>query len=204
VLTMEYLDGQHVDAFLASNPSQARRDAFGEKMYLAAFRLYYRARMNYADPHPGNYLFRDDGTLGLIDFGCVRRFDDAEMRLILDGEEAFDGGRTALRAFLERFCDLTPEQARDEERLAVLEESFRWFTEPLLVRPFDFGDARHLQLGFDVLARMVRQRYTQAHPLQIYLTRAVVGLRAMLYRLQARVDVHALHQQELAAVDRTS
>ncbi|HEV3484175.1 MAG TPA: hypothetical protein VG106_02130 [Vicinamibacterales bacterium] len=74
----------------------------------------------------------------------------------------------------------------------------------LLVRPFDFGNAVHLQRGFEVLARMIRRRYTQSHPLQIYLTRAVLGLRAMLYRLQARVDVKALHEQELAAADWTS
>jgi len=26
----------------------------------------------HADPNPGNYLFREDGKLGLIDFGCVK------------------------------------------------------------------------------------------------------------------------------------
>ena len=27
----------------------------------------------HADPHWGNYLFGDDGTIGLVDFGCVKR-----------------------------------------------------------------------------------------------------------------------------------
>ena len=27
----------------------------------------------HADPHWGNYLFNDDGTIGLVDFGCVKR-----------------------------------------------------------------------------------------------------------------------------------
>ena len=27
-----------------------------------------------ADPHPGNYLFHDDGSVSFLDFGCVKRF----------------------------------------------------------------------------------------------------------------------------------
>ncbi|MGA9874844.1 MAG: AarF/UbiB family protein, partial [Solirubrobacteraceae bacterium] len=27
-----------------------------------------------ADPHPGNYLFHDDGSVSFFDFGCVKRF----------------------------------------------------------------------------------------------------------------------------------
>src|SRR5215467_6046655 len=69
VLTMEYIPGLLLNDFLATNPSQERRNQFGAKMYLASLRMYY-AGMNYADPHSGNYLFTGD-RLGLIDFGCV-------------------------------------------------------------------------------------------------------------------------------------
>jgi predicted unusual protein kinase regulating ubiquinone biosynthesis (AarF/ABC1/UbiB family) len=78
VLTMEYVDGVHIHAYLAENPSQESRDDFGAKIYLASARLFYAGRLLYADPHPGNYLFRADGRLGLIDFGCVRPYDDEE------------------------------------------------------------------------------------------------------------------------------
>ena len=26
----------------------------------------------HADPHPGNFLFAPDGTVGVLDFGCTR------------------------------------------------------------------------------------------------------------------------------------
>jgi predicted unusual protein kinase regulating ubiquinone biosynthesis (AarF/ABC1/UbiB family) len=198
VLAMEHLDGRHVDAFLASSPSQVTRDAFGAKVYLATLRLYYRARMNYSDPHPGNYLMMDDGTLGVLDFGCVRLFQEDEVRLLAASERAFHGGREELRAFYAAFCSLTPDQLRDEERMNLLEQWYRWLVEPLLVRPFDFSDATHLKLGFDLLARLLRGRYTQSHPVQLYVTRTILGLRAMLYRLGARVDVRAIHERELS------
>ena len=198
VLVTELLDGQHVDDFLASHPSQEARDAIGRRIYLAAFRLYYQ-RMNYADPHPGNYLMLDDGRLGLIDFGCVRTFDDDDVALLAETELAFTNGRDALRAMMVRFCGLTPEQARDEERMAIYEEWYRWTTEPLLHDTFDFSDPTHLRLGISILSRTARGRYTESHPLQVYIGRAILGVRAMMYRLGARVDVRALHDAEWAA-----
>jgi predicted unusual protein kinase regulating ubiquinone biosynthesis (AarF/ABC1/UbiB family) len=30
----------------------------------------------HADPHPGNFLMRADGTLGIIDFGCVKEIPE--------------------------------------------------------------------------------------------------------------------------------
>ena len=63
----------HLPEYLATNPTQASRNAFGTKLFIAWNRTYY-AFMPYADPHPGNYLFLNDGRLGLIDFGCVQHY----------------------------------------------------------------------------------------------------------------------------------
>jgi predicted unusual protein kinase regulating ubiquinone biosynthesis (AarF/ABC1/UbiB family) len=81
VLTTDYLEGLHLPEYLATNPTQASRNAFGTKMYVAWFRMYF-AFMTHGDPHPGNYLFLGDGRLGLLDFGCVRYYN-AEEREIL-------------------------------------------------------------------------------------------------------------------------
>jgi aarF domain-containing kinase len=69
VLTMEFLPGLHLREFLATNPIQAVRNAFGAKIYRTW--AMYNAGFNYADPQSGNYLFMDDGQLGLLDFGCI-------------------------------------------------------------------------------------------------------------------------------------
>ncbi len=36
------------------------------------FYQLFRVQALHADPHPGNYLFNDDGTIGLVDYGCVK------------------------------------------------------------------------------------------------------------------------------------
>ena len=75
VLTMDRLDGLHVDDFVREGSREAIERAgqtLGELHYLQTFKL----RVLHADPHPGNYLFEPDGRIGLLDFGCIKRFDE--------------------------------------------------------------------------------------------------------------------------------
>jgi predicted unusual protein kinase regulating ubiquinone biosynthesis (AarF/ABC1/UbiB family) len=197
VLTMEYIEGRHLDSWLATEPSQEQRDAFGTKMYTISFRTYYSGRCDYADPHPGNYLFLGDGRLALLDFGCVPRYADDDWALLSEMDAAFYRDRDAMRTSLMRYCDLSPEELRDESRMSLLEESFRWAIEPLLHRPFDFGDPEHMRRGIDIMARAIAGRYTRSHPKQIYLSRTLFGLRSLLHKMKARVDVRGVRAREL-------
>jgi predicted unusual protein kinase regulating ubiquinone biosynthesis (AarF/ABC1/UbiB family) len=61
VLVTDLLRGQHLEAFLADAPTQARRDERGRQIMTVAFRLFYGANLVYTDPHPGNFLFLPDG-----------------------------------------------------------------------------------------------------------------------------------------------
>ena len=74
VLTMDELPGRHLDAFLVDATHEARQRA-GNTLADLYYRQVFTLRMLHADPHPGNYLFEPDGRVGLVDFGCVKRFD---------------------------------------------------------------------------------------------------------------------------------
>ena len=68
VLTTEYCAGTHLDNWLANEPSQALRDQVGQRLYDLFIHSVLKLRRLHADPNPGNYLFRDDGSIALIDF----------------------------------------------------------------------------------------------------------------------------------------
>jgi len=75
VLTLEHLDGQHPEAWLAGQPSQTARDAIGQLLWDSFMDMLRLGRIQ-ADPHPGNYLVLPHGAqagalprLGLLDFG---------------------------------------------------------------------------------------------------------------------------------------
>jgi hypothetical protein len=68
--------------------------------------------------------------------------------------------------------------------------------------PFDFGDEGHYQRGLDMIAGMIRKRTTRSNPMYVYFERSVFGLKALLLRLRAQVDVREIIRRERPAMDR--
>jgi predicted unusual protein kinase regulating ubiquinone biosynthesis (AarF/ABC1/UbiB family) len=70
VLTTELAEGLSLEQ--AMKQSEAERRAWAETMWRFVFRGNLVLGMFNADPHPGNYLFRPDGSVTFLDFGCVQ------------------------------------------------------------------------------------------------------------------------------------
>lgn len=72
VLTQELVSGKSWRTAL--DCEQQLRDDWAEAIYRFTYATNLRFCMFNADPHPGNYLFHDDGSVSFLDFGCVKRF----------------------------------------------------------------------------------------------------------------------------------
>jgi len=72
VLTMDWMKGMHLKDFLNTNPSQQVRDQIGQALWdFYSFQIHTLKQVH-ADPHPGNFLMNENGTVGIIDFGCIK------------------------------------------------------------------------------------------------------------------------------------
>jgi aarF domain-containing kinase len=194
ILTTDYIPGVHLEAFLRSKPTQAVRNSVATKIYIAWARMY-NANMNYADPHSGNYLFMADGRLALLDFGCVQQFGKEETELLKMAERIADEPEI-LKAMLRR-CGMTEKQLSNADLVGLMRESCNWVLEPIRAnKPFDFSDENHLKRGIEIFARIVLKRYTRSHPMFVYWNRSVIGIRALMYQLRARVNVYEVFAKE--------
>jgi hypothetical protein len=201
ILTTDFLAGSHIGDFLATEPAPEVRNEFGTRIYRVHFRMAF-AHRSYADPHAGNYIFMNDGRLGLVDFGCVQNFNAEERELMKLSEELIDSPRT-LPNFLRRACRFDEKDLANDDYVAAMERSLDWFTDLFRgPQPFDFGDPQRLRSGVENHAYLVRRRYTKSHPMFVYQMRSGYGLAAVLYRLKARVDMFELGRQELEERDR--
>jgi predicted unusual protein kinase regulating ubiquinone biosynthesis (AarF/ABC1/UbiB family) len=70
VLTMTYLDG--LDWAAAQHADQDLKNTWAEVIARFVTGSYRHANLFHADPHPGNYRFGEDGSVGFVDFGCVK------------------------------------------------------------------------------------------------------------------------------------
>lgn len=198
ILTMDYVEGVHIDQYLARNPSQTQRNQAAIKLIRAWYRLMYAGRMLYIDYHPGNFIFMNDGSLGLIDFGCIVPLDDELWDLMRKTDRPLTTGRKEDRIQAMKdwmgLTDETSEQMQLYERFA----KWNWLARET-EGPFDFGDEADFREGVDLFAEMVRKRYSRGHRVTATIARGNFGWRSLLYRLQAVLEVRPLAEEEILA-----
>ena len=197
VLTMDLVGGVHLDQYLARQPSQAERNEAGTKMVKAWYRLMYAGRMLYNDFHPGNFLFLDDGRLGLIDFGYIMRLDDELWEMFRKMDRPLTTGLREDRiTAMKDWSGLTDEQS---DQMRLYEEFAEWSWCARAEGSFDFGDEADFRRGVELFTEMVRKRYSRGHRTTPTIARGTFGWRSLLYRLKANIDFRPLVESEILA-----
>jgi predicted unusual protein kinase regulating ubiquinone biosynthesis (AarF/ABC1/UbiB family) len=82
LLTMTWLDGSPLMACKAW-PLE-KRNKVAHNMFRAWYVPFYFFGIIHGDPHLGNYTVRPDGSINLLDFGCIRVFHPRFVRGVID------------------------------------------------------------------------------------------------------------------------
>jgi aarF domain-containing kinase len=199
LLTMDFLPGQTIDEFLARDPSQDERNHVARLILRAWYRMLYGGRLFYADIHPGNFLLLDDGRLGLIDFGFMLELDDGAWEQFRKIDRPQTTGRRDDRLTAMKEHNLISDDPADEERLRLIEQLCDWFWKCRYCRgEFDFGQEAEFRRGVELMVQIGRKRYTRGRPYQLVISKQTFGIRSILYRLKARLDVKPLAEADIA------
>jgi aarF domain-containing kinase len=198
VLTMEMIPGVHLEQYLATNPSQEQRNEAALKLIRSWYRMMYTGRMLYNDFHPGNFLFLEDGRIGVIDFGYMLELDDElwELMRIID-RPLTTGNREDRIAAMKAWSGLTDETS-DQMRLYEEFADWNWCARSDGTS-YDFGIEEDFRRGVDLFIEMVRKRYSRGHRTTQTIARGNFGWRSLLYRLRAQIDVRPLAEVEVRA-----
>ena len=73
LITMEWLRGKNLLDF--KNRTLKERNIIAKNMILSWYLPFYKFGIIHGDPHLGNYTVREDLSINLFDFGCMRFFD---------------------------------------------------------------------------------------------------------------------------------
>lgn len=202
VLTMEYIEGRNFDEFLDSHPSQDLRNQFGARILRASLRLYCTRRLLYSDFNPGNLLFCDDGRLGWIDFGGLRRFNDKEWALLHRAHLAMcSSDPDVIRDYVQFSLMYSDEEMRSKAKVVELvTEWVDYYWQPMRTNgPFDYGDPGYLDRGMQLWRRAAEARALRQRSMFVFLHRCNFELLALLHRLGAQVDCRRIYDEEIEA-----
>ena len=200
VLTMERLDGVHLNEFMATEPSDEVRNEFAAKILRSGYRLTYTGRVMYADLHPGNFLFMDDGRLGLLDFGVVVPIEGEFWELLHRMDKGFSTGVQADRINAIKEWSWIDDDPADVEPLRLLEQFSDWtWRSRYTSGEFDFSNEAEFKHGMDLFLKILRTRFARGRSQALSINRMNFGLLSLLYRLKAKVAVLPIAEHEVRA-----
>jgi predicted unusual protein kinase regulating ubiquinone biosynthesis (AarF/ABC1/UbiB family) len=201
VLTMQYLPGQTLKAFLASKADNAERLRVSGLLIRAIHGSFLVDGTVHADPHPGNFLVMPDGRLGVLDFGSVKRFSRG----------FFQGHRDVFHLVLHqqpvdvlalvRRVGFTVDLPDDEAR-PLLEQLIHIAGRALRTDDYDYAHDTMAPDSRKLVARHAAQFLRMRPPAEgVMFIRAFGGLQQNLRVLGARGDFRPFYRSLLPLLD---
>jgi predicted unusual protein kinase regulating ubiquinone biosynthesis (AarF/ABC1/UbiB family) len=199
VLTSELVRAHDFAYAVACEPE--RRAHYASVLWRFVFRSILVEGVFNADPHPGNYLFHEDGRVTFLDFGSVQVIEPQFLQAARDMHRAsIANDEAAFRVAAARACQ-TRAGAYETDLLSYLWRCM----EPLKHSPY------HMQRSYvaDVvkstqeLKRHLFSKQSNVTPPPTgvaLLNRLQFGFYSVLARLDAVVDYAALQRELLASV----
>lgn len=197
VLTTELATGRSFDE--AMTATEPERRAWAETLWRFVFRGNLVLGYFNADPHPGNYLFGDDGVVTFLDFGCCEEFHPSH-RGAARGMHLAAVARDD-RAFAANARELLETRPGKYEDWAVA-YSRRCF-EPLFASPFRMTRdyAADLVAGARDVRKLVQSKdanVTRLPPGMVLINRLQFGFYSVLARLDVEVDYARVESEFLS------
>ena len=181
VLSTDFLEGHSLDSWIETVPTQQERDRVAAILYEQFFFSLFQLRCLHADPNPGNFIVQPDGSVGLIDFGCVKRFTPEFIdlykqtsRTMVDGDkEAYFRDMKTLNVLKATI----PEKITDDI-FELFSRMKQWYCQIYSSDAFDFGEHSDFILEGKKLMQETYQyrKYFQPNPEFVFLNRTLYGL----------------------------
>ena len=194
VLTMSWVEGQKLMAWLEGSPSQEERNQVAMNMFRAWYVPFYFYGVIHGDPHLGNYSIDNRLNINLMDFGSIRIFRPDFVSGVIDLYKALRDSDEALAL---QAYEKWGFHGLDKEAIEVLNMWAGFIYAPLLedgVRPIQQmrGGSEGRELAGKVHQELKRIGGIKPPREFVLMDRAAVGLGSVFLHLKAEVNWHRL------------
>jgi len=198
ILTMDWIEGQHLKDWLATDPGQEARNKMGQAMWDFYNFQIHELKEVHADPHPGNFLVTKDGKLAIIDFGCVKKIPEEFYRpyFQLLNKDILNKDFDLESLFIELGFITKQDTEKDKKFfIDLFKEMIELLGKPFRADAFDFGDDAYFKQIFEVGERVSKMQEVRksasarGNKHGLYVNRTYFGLYNLLNMLRAEVVI---------------
>lgn len=188
LLTMTWLDG--VKLLTVTERDADFRNKVARAMFRAWYVPFYESGVIHGDPHLGNYAVRADGTVNLLDFGCVRIFPAKFVGAVIDLYRAIRDGDEALAVSAYESWGF---ENLDKAMIECLNGWARFVYGPILEdRAKSVAETNSAVYGREVAEKVhkqLRELGGVAPPREfVLMDRAAIGLGSVFMHLKAEIN----------------
>lgn len=191
VLTMKFIEGSPFEQTIKENNlTLEERNKIGQIMIRSLLNQLFNHRMIHADPHPGNFLLIDKETIGMLDFGCIKTFDEnfiSVYRGLIKSIIAKDS-----KGVRKGYVNLGFVNEDETDKLDALEEFSEFMALPYRDKDnFDLAENMHKlkegQVEFKKMSDKVGFRVPKDF---IYLNRTLFGIGMILFKMRVNLNFY--------------
>ena len=201
LLTMTWLDGEPI--LRCVNSHLDLRNVVARNMFRAWYVPFYEYGVLHGDPHLGNYTVRADGSINLLDFGCIRIFRPEFIGAVIDLYWALRNGDDDLAVHAYETWGF---RNVNRKVIDILNHWARFLYRPLMedrVQPIqdDGGSMYGAQVAGKV-QRELREIGGVRPPREfVLMDRAAIGLGSVFTRLRAEMNWHRMFHELIESFD---
>ncbi len=192
LLTMGWLEGKPILDFKSA--PQKTRNQIALNMFRAWYAPFYHYGVIHGDPHLGNYSVRDDLSINLLDFGCIRVFQPAFVQGVIDLYFALSDNKPELAV---KAYESWGFEKPGKKLIEILNLWAGFLYGPLMKKgPSKLADGHSGAYGKEIAAKVHAElkKIGGVKPPRefVFMDRAAVGLGSVFLHLSAEIDWHEL------------
>ena len=202
LLTMGWVDGQPLLTYKEADLEV--RNTLALNMFRAWYVPFYQGGVIHADPHLGNYSVRDDLSINLLDFGCVRSFEPKFIGGVIDLYRALETKDEALAVHAYEtwgFVDLSRDVIDTLNLWAEFVYAPLLEDRPRQIQEFDAGGVYGKDVAAEVARRLREQGGVTPPRVFVFMDRAAIGLGGVFLHLKAEINWHRTFHELIAGFD---
>jgi predicted unusual protein kinase regulating ubiquinone biosynthesis (AarF/ABC1/UbiB family) len=193
----------HLKEFLATNPSQEVRNKIGQTLWNFYDFQVHQLKMVHADPHPGNFLFRPDGSVGIIDFGCVKVIPEkfCESYFKLYDLKVLNNEKLLIDLFYQNeFISSSDTESEKQLFIPLFKEIISLLGQPFQHETFDFGNEEFFNKIYRFSDNIYKNKEVRNSKTArgsrhgLYINRTYFGLYTLLNDLKANITTKTRFQ----------
>lgn len=194
LLTLSWQEGFSIMDLL--NTPMEIRNNIAKNLFHAWYKPFYTYGILHGDPHMGNYKATYNGSLHLLDFGCVRIFTASFIGGVIDLYKALQQNDVDMAVHAYKAWGF---QNLSKELITALNLWAKFLYEPLLdnrIRPLRFDDGvKTAKALLKEIHQALKQIGRTCPPKEfVFLDRSAIGLGSAFMHLKAQLNWHQLFE----------